>query len=175
MRKNFLNTLAVSALLAACCCDQAPEAVMDVAGQQGACIVPGSAADFEVNVGSKIYFEFDKFSVTPEARAQLCKIVSWLNKYHQGKPIKIVGHCDPRGDDKYNDALGAQRAEAMKKELVASGISANLITVYSLGKHDQIVKDGMSEDALFALNRFAVGIILEGSDSSQSPTGTSNQ
>jgi outer membrane protein OmpA-like peptidoglycan-associated protein len=54
----------------------------------------------------------------------------------RGKNITLTGRADPRGTEEYNEALGLQRAERMKRYLVAKGIDAARVQTKSLGKED---------------------------------------
>jgi len=80
-----------------------------------------------------IYFDFDKSELKPEARAILEKKASWLKANLQHK-VRIEGHCDERGTNEYNIALGDRRANAAFKYLNALGVSADRMTTISYGE-----------------------------------------
>ena len=86
--------------------------------------------DFEAD---KIFFDFDKSELKPEARAMLEKKAAWLRD-HRGYNVRIEGHCDERGTNEYNLALGERRAMAAFKYLNALGISADRMSTISYGE-----------------------------------------
>jgi peptidoglycan-associated lipoprotein len=81
----------------------------------------------------KIYFDFDKSELKPEARAVLRKKADWLLK-HPEYSVRIEGHCDERGTNEYNLALGQRRADSAKKFLVALGVDESRISTISYGE-----------------------------------------
>lgn len=87
---------------------------------------------FEQNV-SDVYFDFDKASLGSEARAVLTRDAEFL-RAHPEIRFTIEGHCDDRGGEEYNLALGARRAASAKQFLVALGLSADQIPTVSYGK-----------------------------------------
>lgn len=78
-----------------------------------------------------IYFDVDQYSITPDKLGQISQNANLLR--NSGR-IKIEGHCDASGSDEYNYALGLNRARATKEALIANGISANNITLVSMGE-----------------------------------------
>lgn len=96
------------------------------------------------------YFEFDKFSLTSQARAVLNNNAAWL-KNHPEVFVQLEGHCDERGTQEYNQALGENRAIAVKKYLVTLGIDAERLFTISYGE-TMPADPGHNEDA-WAKNR----------------------
>lgn len=80
-----------------------------------------------------IYFDYDRSEVKPEAQEILKKKAEWLKKNSQFQ-VKIEGHCDERGTNEYNLALGDRRAQAAAKFLGALGIATNKISTISFGE-----------------------------------------
>lgn len=80
-----------------------------------------------------IYFDFDKYNLTPEAIKALDKKVAFLKEYPQVK-VLIAGNCDPRGSNEYNLALGDRRANAAKSYMVKAGIAENRLSTISYGE-----------------------------------------
>ena len=114
--------VAIAAALSAGACATNPNG--DQAGLGGAGMAtPGSAQDFVVNVGDRVFFETDSSDLTPTATATLDKQAQWLNQYRR-YAITIEGHADERGTREYNFALGARRAQAVRDYLAARGVSA---------------------------------------------------
>jgi len=82
---------------------------------------------------SDIYFEFDKYELTAEATKTLTAHAEWL-KANPKHLVLIEGHCDERGTDSYNVALGERRAKATQNYLAAHGVRTARITVISYGE-----------------------------------------
>ncbi len=98
----------------------------------------------------KIYFDFDKSDLKPDARAILDKKAAWL-RANPEYSIRIEGNCDERGTIEYNLALGERRAVAAKDYLVALGISGDRIATLSYGE-ERPADPGHNEQA-WAKNR----------------------
>lgn len=79
-----------------------------------------------------VYFEYDSDAIRADAQAALEKKVPLLNANPAVK-LQIAGHCDNRGTDEYNLALGRRRAEAVKRFLTDRGIDAGRIETISFG------------------------------------------
>jgi peptidoglycan-associated lipoprotein len=97
-----------------------------------------------------IYFEFDKADLRPEAQVNLKKKAEWL-RFNPAYSVRIEGHCDERGTNEYNLALGERRAHSAKNFLVALGIGAYRILTISYGE-EKPADPGHTEDA-WAKNR----------------------
>ena len=80
-----------------------------------------------------IYFDFDKSTLTPAAQDNLLRKAEWLRE-NGDVTVTIEGHCDERGTNEYNLALGDRRAESAKAFLVDLGIAASRITTISYGE-----------------------------------------
>jgi peptidoglycan-associated lipoprotein len=80
-----------------------------------------------------IYFEFDKATLTPAAQDNLLRKAEWLRD-NSDVTVTVEGHCDARGTNEYNLALGDRRAESAKAFLVDLGIAASRITTISYGE-----------------------------------------
>ena len=123
---------------------------------KGFSVAPGTARDFIVNVGDRVFFALDKSSLSSGSRSMLEKQIAWLKKYG-GVKVVVEGHCDERGTREYNLALGERRANAVKDFLVAMGISPNRVKVISYGK-ERPAALGHNE-ASWKQNRRAVTLI----------------
>ena len=153
MHFKFLSIFAVALLVAAC--ETTPESTADMSGEQMAQPAPPPPEtplqeDLLLNVGDRIFFDFDKSDLKPDAQDTLQKLAGWLN----GKPnvtITIEGHCDERGTREYNLALGERRANSARDFLIALGVDAGRLTTISYGKERPAVL-GSNEDA-WAQNR----------------------
>jgi peptidoglycan-associated lipoprotein len=117
---------------------------------------PGSAQDFVVNVGDRVFFETDQTDLTQQARTTLDKQVRWLTQYNR-YTFTIEGHADERGTREYNIALGAKRAQTVREYLVAHGIEASRMRTISYGKERPVaVCDDIS---CWSQNRRAVTVL----------------
>ena len=97
-----------------------------------------------------IYFEFDKSRLLPEAKEILKRKAKWLMA-HPNVSVIIEGHCDERGTNEYNMALGDRRAQSANRYLVDLGISRQRLTTISYGE-ERPVNPGHTERA-WAENR----------------------
>jgi peptidoglycan-associated lipoprotein len=84
-----------------------------------------------------IHFDFDKFFIRDDAKPVLEMNSQWLKKFKTVK-ILIEGHCDERGTEEYNLALGEKRAKSTQDWLISLGISQNRIKIISYGKSQPI-------------------------------------
>ncbi len=107
--------------------------------------LPGSERDFVINVGDRVYFDFDKYDVRSDATPLLDAQAGWLKRY-PAVQVRIEGNCDERGTREYNLALGARRANAVREYLVSRGIGAARITTVSYGK-EKPIDSGSGEEA----------------------------
>lgn len=80
-----------------------------------------------------IHFDFDKFFIRDDAKPVLEANAQWLKKWTTVR-ILIEGHCDERGTEEYNLALGEKRAKSTIDYLASLGIGANRVEIISYGK-----------------------------------------
>lgn len=104
-----------------------------------------------------IHFEFDKYDLTAEARDVLAKNAKVLLG-HPNFKIQIEGHCDERGSNEYNLALGEKRAVSARIYLIKFGIRADRFSTISYGE-EMPLDQGHNEEA-WAKNRRCHFIIL---------------
>ncbi len=123
--------------------------------------IPGSMQDFIVNVGDRVYFDYDKYNVRSDAEPILSAQATWLSKY-PSVMVRIEGNADERGTREYNLALGARRANSIKDFLVAHGVSASRIETVSFGK-EKPIDPGTTEEA-YAKNRNGHTAITSGAN-----------
>jgi peptidoglycan-associated lipoprotein len=90
---------------------------------------------FEQNV-KPIFYDYDSYSIRPDAKATLQADANYLNQNPQLKVV-IGGYCDDRGSIEYNLALGENRANAAKQALVNLGVSPDRLRTVSYGKEKQ--------------------------------------
>jgi peptidoglycan-associated lipoprotein len=80
-----------------------------------------------------IHFDFDKFDIRAKDAKILDDNASWL-RAHPQHIVLVEGHCDERGTNEYNLALGDRRARTTRDYLVARGIAASRILIVSYGE-----------------------------------------
>ena len=171
------TTIVVAAVFAFAACATAPEESAESSGQGGGAttaqpatasapqpkaeamapkITPGSQEDLVLNVGDRVFFNFDKHDLTAEAQATLLRQAAWLNDNPQ-TTIVVEGHCDERGTREYNLGLGERRASAIREYLVNLGVSPARVDVISYGK-ERPVALGHAETA-WSQNRRGVTVV----------------
>lgn len=105
-----------------------------------------------------IHFDFDKYDIREDAKPILKAVADYLIKNNNHK-ILIEGHCDERGTNEYNLALGDKRARAAKEYLISLGVSSNRIDVISYGEEKPLCSEHTEE--CWAKNRRAHFIIIK--------------
>ncbi len=111
---------------------------------------PLSDSEFFASSIRDVYFDFDKYDIRPEAQTTLDEDAKDLSQ-RPGIRFVIEGHCDERGSEKYNLALGDRRAQSAKQFLEAQGVSGERIDTVSYGKEHPF-DPGHDEEA-WAKNR----------------------
>jgi peptidoglycan-associated lipoprotein len=105
-----------------------------------------------------IHFDYDMYDIRPETKPILQNIASWLLKNKSAK-ILIEGHCDERGTNEYNLALGDRRAKAARDYLIALGVASNRIEMLSYGEERPLCTEHTEE--CWAKNRRAHFVVLK--------------
>ncbi len=107
-----------------------------------------------------VFFEFDSAALNEEAQITLDGNVRWLERFDNRRlRILIEGHCDSRGTEEYNLALGERRARAVRSYLLLHGLAASRITTLSLGEERPFALGDSESD--HALNRRAHFVLFE--------------
>ena len=99
-----------------------------------------------------IHFDFDKYDVRPGDAKTLDSNAGWL-KSNPNHLVLIEGHCDERGTNEYNLALGERRAKSTMNYLVSQGVQASRITIISYGEERPLCTEHNEE--CWAKNRRA--------------------
>jgi peptidoglycan-associated lipoprotein len=97
-----------------------------------------------------IYFDFDKYDIRPGDAKILDANAGWL-KSNSDNLILIEGHCDERGTNEYNLALGERRAKSTMNYLVSQGVQASRITIISYGEERPVCTE--KNEACWSKNR----------------------
>jgi peptidoglycan-associated lipoprotein len=152
-RTPLAIALVASLAIAGCGTKKTPNSAADL-GLGSA--TPGSAQDFTVNVGDRIFFDTDSSVIRSDGQATLGKQAVWLNQYKNYR-ITIEGHADERGTREYNLALGARRAAATRDFLISKGVAGSRMKTISYGKERPVaVCDDIS---CWSQNRRAVTVL----------------
>ncbi len=104
-----------------------------------------------------VYFAFDSYDLSSEARDTLQTNSNWLRSNTQVK-VEIEGHCDERGTVEYNLALGAKRAKAVRDYLVSLGIPSDRLSTISYGEELPVCRE--SNEECWRQNRRAHFLVL---------------
>lgn len=97
-----------------------------------------------------VYFDFDKSDIRTNERSVAENDAGFLAK-HPNLRFVVQGHCDDRGSEEYNLALGESRARSIREALIAEGISADRIKTVSYGKEQPFCKE--EDEACWQQNR----------------------
>ena len=106
-----------------------------------------------------IHFDFDKYAIGPRDAEILQSNARWL-RASPNTLVLIEGHCDERGTEEYNLALGERRAKAAADYLVAQGVALTRITTISYGKERPQCTP--HNEACWAKNRRAHFLVKQG-------------
>jgi peptidoglycan-associated lipoprotein len=105
-----------------------------------------------------IYFEFDSIRLSPDAQEILTKKAKWL-RANPKATVTIEGHCDDRGTNEYNLALGEGRAQSARDFLADLGIKPSRMNTISFGEERPL--DSAQTEEAWAKNRRAHFVIIE--------------
>jgi peptidoglycan-associated lipoprotein len=125
-----------------------------------------SSEEVRNSLASMIHFDLDKSNIRSDDMGMLDQKVAILQA-NSDLRIRIGGHCDERGSDEYNLALGNRRAQAAKQYLVSHGIDASRIETQSWGEEKPAV-DGHDESA-WSQNRRDEFEVISGGDNLKRP------
>ena len=92
----------------------------------------------------EVYFDFDRYDLRADARETLKANGDWL-KGNPSAVVEIEGHCDERGTNEYNMALGAKRAQAAMDYLTTLGVAANRLSTISYGEELPVCEEHTEE------------------------------
>ncbi|MFN3202899.1 MAG: OmpA family protein [Bradymonadia bacterium] len=92
-----------------------------------------------------IFFDYNAFDLTPEARRTLAENAAWMNKQAESRVV-VEGHCDKRGSSEYNLALGERRSKVVMKYLRSLGVPNERMIMLSYGE-ESLIDYGETESA----------------------------
>lgn len=155
MKLKALGALSAVALLAACSSTPKTNTAATGSGAMATSSgpAPGSEQQLVSNVGDRVFFAFNRSSLSATDQSTLDRQASWLSQYPNVN-VLIAGNADPRGTETYNLALGQRRANAAKDYLVAKGVSPSRIQTISYGKSCLVSPGNTDED--YAQDRVSI-------------------
>ena len=122
-------------------------------GGKGSDVADGRRKNLQETSNLKdIHFNFDQYVLDSNSQVVLKQNASYL-KQNPGVKIEVQGHCDERGTNNYNVALGERRAHTTKRFLVAQGIDSSRINIISYGEEKPFCFD--SNEGCWFQNRRA--------------------
>lgn len=142
VKKSLLSFLLVLSLgLVGCSSDSKKssdsDTLMEDATQNMNLELNGSSDDGTAGPLQTVFFAFDSSNLSEAARQTLAENAKYL-KLTDKIDVQVEGHCDERGGQQYNLALGERRARAVKDYLVALGVAESRITIISYGKEKPV-------------------------------------
>ena len=155
VRATKFAAMILAGLSLAACANNPNQLTGANAGLAGSA-APGSAQDFVVNVGDRVFFESDSTELTPQSVATLDKQAQWLQQYNR-YAFTVEGHADERGTREYNIALGARRAQTVRDYLTSRGVEANRMRTISYGKERPVAV--CNDISCWSQNRRAVIVL----------------
>lgn len=111
-----------------------------------------------------IHFDFDKYNIRDDAKPTLKVMSDWFVKNKSAKML-LEGHCDERGTNEYNLALGERRAKSTRDYLVSSGVGKDRLDMISFGEERPLCKEQTEE--CWQKNRRVQFIIKNASEGSR--------
>lgn len=105
-----------------------------------------------------VYFDFDKSNIKPGEVGKLEEVARRMKANFQGKALRIEGHCDERGTEEYNRALGDKRALSVREKLVSLGLDPEMLPTITFGEEKPA--DAGNTEAAWGKNRRAELILL---------------
>ncbi len=166
MRFKLITMIAAAFLLAACTDKEEAGAAAETTASAttstttAPTVIAGPTAGSQehlvVNVGDRVFYDFDSSDLRPEARSTVEALAVWMSNY-PAVTLVLEGHADERGTREYNLALAERRANAIRDYLVALGIAPNRLSTISYGKERPAVLG--STDEAWAQNRRGVFVV----------------
>lgn len=109
-------------------------------------------------IAERVHFDFDKSNIRPDQESVLQRKIEVLRQY-PNLSLQIEGHCDERGSDEYNLALGQRRAESVKRYLASYGLQGDRFTTISYGEERPV--DPASNESGWEQNRRSEFVVTD--------------
>ncbi len=158
MRLNLV-TLFAAAVLALGACSSTPEPTTGSTGNTTTTNNTSYASMQEAlraQVGDRVFFDFDRYDLRPDAQATVQALAAWLAANPQ-VTLTVEGNTDERGTRDYNLALGERRANSVRQYLTSLGTNGNRIAIISYGEERPEALG--SDEASWARNRRDVFVV----------------
>lgn len=144
-----MKYLVLASLLVLASCSSKPKKEMDELGKN---VQVSEAGDKNLRGSDKgdipglksVNFEFDQAQLSDKDMNQLIENVNWFKQNPKVK-LTLEGHCDDKGSNEYNLALGERRALFVKQILQKKGVPADQISVVSYGEEQPVSDNGTEE------------------------------
>lgn len=105
-----------------------------------------------------VLFDYDKYDIKADARPILNDVAQFLND-HKDLNIVVEGHCDERGTNEYNLALGEKRSKAAKNYLVSLGVSPDRMIIITFGEEKPVCTE--QDESCWQQNRRAHFVVVK--------------
>ena len=119
--------------------------------------MPPGYAEGKEGMFEDVLFDYDKYDVKDSYKAEMQAISAWMSK-NTSATLSVEGHCDDRGTNEYNLALGDRRAKSVKDLLISLGVRSSRIETISYGEEKPACTEQSEE--CWAKNRRAHFVIL---------------
>ena len=119
--------------------------------------MPSGYAEGKEGMFEDVLFDYDKYDVKESYKAEMQSVAAWMTK-NSSATLSVEGHCDDRGTNEYNLALGDRRAKSVKDFLVSLGVPSSRIETISYGEEKPLCTEQSEE--CWAKNRRAHFVIL---------------
>jgi outer membrane protein OmpA-like peptidoglycan-associated protein len=112
-------------------------------------------------------FDFDSAELRPEDADRIRQVANYM-KAHDNVVLRLDGHADPRGTDRYNEKLSDRRVQAVQKALIDAGVPAERIDILALGDRRPKCAE-QTEDCYKVDRRVEVFFAVPGAEAYASP------
>ncbi len=121
-----------------------------------------AAGDYNVNDGAlkahTVHFDYDSSVIKSNEKGNVQAVADYLTS-NASVGLRIEGHCDERGTEGYNDALGDRRALALRDAVLALGVSADRVITLTFGERKPVAQG--QDEASYRQNRRGEFMVLE--------------
>ena len=157
---KLLSVIAVVAAFGLAACESTPEATTNTGGGATTTTATGPAPNsieyFNQVVGDRVFFATDQHNLDGQAQSTLQRQAQWLQA-NPNSSITIEGHADERGTRQYNVALGARRANSVRRFLASQGVATNRMKAVTFGKERPVAL--CSNESCWSQNRRGVSVV----------------
>lgn len=136
MRLSLVSVLAAASIALAACSSTSDDSATAGTSTSGMTSGPSYSSlqeELRAEVGDRIFFDFDRYDLRPDAQATVQALAVWLNDNPQ-VTLTIEGHADERGTRDYNLALGERRANSARQYLISLGVNPARLATISYGE-----------------------------------------